>query len=159
MKCPHCGSIDDKVVNSRLTPGGEGIRRRRECLGCGQRFTTMEHLEGVALKVIKRDGRREDFDPRKLRHSLDIACRKLDIETGRLDQIASDIQTALQNRLEKEVRSQEVGEMVLRRLRDLNQIAYVRFASVYRQFRDVSAFAEELAGLKNENTSPEMPTQ
>jgi len=159
MKCPHCGSLDDKVVNSRLGPGGEMIRRRRECLGCGQRFTTMEGLEGVSLKVIKRDGRREDFDLQKLRRGLDIACRKRNIETSLLDRLAAEIQTALQNRLDKEISSQEVGEMVLRRLREIDEVAYVRFASVYRKFRDLSEFEHELEALKgaanNAEATPE----
>lgn len=158
MKCPHCGSLEDKVVNSRLAPGGETVRRRRECLDCGQRFTTMEQMEGVLLKVIKRDGRREDFSLAKLRGGLDIACRKRDIETGRLDQIAADIQTSLQNRLDKEIMSAEIGEMVLLRLREIDDVAYVRFASVYRDFRDISEFAEELKTLRSPTEDDENNT-
>ncbi|MCX7048233.1 MAG: transcriptional regulator NrdR [Candidatus Sumerlaeota bacterium] len=147
MKCPHCGSLDDKVVNSRLTPGGEMIRRRRECLSCQKRFTTIEQIEGISIKVIKRDGRREDFSLGKLHQGLDIACRKRDIPMRKLDELAANIQATLQNRLEKEVSAQEIGEMVLRGLREIDEVAYVRFASVYRKFRDVSEFQQELQAL------------
>ena len=145
--------MDDKVVNSRAVPGGRMIRRRRECLACEQRFTTIEMLEGINLKVVKRDGRREDFDVRKLRGGLDVACRKRDIPTQSLDQLAADIQTELQNMLDKEVSSQQIGEMVLRRLREIDDVAYVRFASVYRKFGDVNEFLQELESLKTRHAA------
>ena len=123
------------------------IRRRRECLACEKRFTTIEQIEGILIKVVKRDGRREDFSVAKLRQGLDIACRKRDIPTHDLDKLASNIQSMLQNRLDKEVSAQEIGEMVLRGLKEIDEVAYVRFASVYRKFRDVSEFQQELQAL------------
>ena len=130
------------------------IRRRRECLACEKRFTTIEQIEGILIKVVKRDGRREDFSVAKLRQGLDIACRKRDIPTHDLDKLASNIQSMLQNRLDKEVSAQEIGEMVLRGLKEIDEVAYVRFASVYRKFRDVSEFQQELQALLRGEKKP-----
>ena len=144
MKCPYCGSDTDKVVDSRSAKNGESIRRRRECLTCNQRFTTYEYIEDVSLNVIKADGSREQFDRKKLLHGIAISCAKRPIPTDRLDEIVDDITRQIETRGEREISSHDIGEMVMERLKVLDEVAYVRFASVYRKFKDKSEFLHEL---------------
>jgi transcriptional repressor NrdR len=144
MKCPYCGLDTDKVVDSRSVKNGESIRRRRECQTCNQRFTTYEYIEDVSLNVIKADGRREPFDRKKLLHGITISCAKRPIPTDKLDEIVDDISHQIESRGEREISSHDIGEMVMARLKVLDEVAYVRFASVYRKFKDKSEFLEEL---------------
>jgi transcriptional repressor NrdR len=137
MKCPYCSQPESKVVDSRDSETGEAIRRRRECLACHKRFTTYERVEAVPLWVVKKDGRREEFNRRKLLGGLVNASTKRDIASAQLEGIVDDVENALRAQNVTEVRSREVGEMVMQHLRTLDEIAYVRFASVYRSFRDV----------------------
>ncbi|HOR27386.1 MAG TPA: transcriptional regulator NrdR [Candidatus Sumerlaeota bacterium] len=150
MKCPACGSIDNKVVNSRLTPDETSIRRRRECLGCGVRFTTYEYVEQTPVMVVKRDGRRQPSDRQKLISGLLRATEKRPVSMEEIERMAHDIEKSLYNAMESEISSMRVGEMVLSRLRKLDEVAYVRFASVYRQFRDIGEFSDEIQGLIRE---------
>ncbi len=147
MKCPYCFYQESKVVDSRPADDGERIRRRRECLRCQKRFTTYEIIETTPLMVIKRDRSREQFSREKILAGLLRACQKRPIPLARLEEIVNDIELALQNTLEHEVDSQVIGEMVLERLKPVDEIAYVRFASVYRQFKDINTFLEELNRL------------
>ena len=147
MRCPYCGSSNDKVVNSRVCQDGDSIRRRRECLDCGKRFTTFEYIEAAELHVVKRDGRRETFDRRKLKTGVWRACEKRPVTEEDIDNMIGSIEKEIQNRMDSEVPSSEIGEMVLKRLRTLDEVAYIRFASVYRAFRDVSQFRDEAANL------------
>jgi len=142
MKCPYCGHKDDKVLDSRSTREGEGIRRRRECLGCSRRFTTYEEIEEMRLIVVKKDQSREPFDRSKILKGMLTACEKRPVSVGQLESAVDDIERALYNRGDKEVRSVEIGDMVIERLQRLDQVAYIRFASVYRQFEDVTQFKE-----------------
>lgn len=142
MKCPYCGHNDDKVLDSRAVREGEGIRRRRECLACARRFTTYEEIEEMRLTVVKRDESREPFDRSKILKGMLTACEKRPVSVAQLENAVDEIERALYNRGEKEVRSVEIGEMVIERLRELDQVAYVRFASVYRKFEDVTQFKE-----------------
>lgn len=142
MKCPYCGHNDDKVLDSRAVREGEGIRRRRECLACSRRFTTYEEIEEMRLTVVKRDERREPFDRSKILKGMLTACEKRPVSVAQLEDAVDEIERALYNRGDKEVRSVEIGEMVIERLRRLDQVAYVRFASVYRKFEDVTQFKE-----------------
>ena len=144
MKCPYCGADTDKVVDSRSSKNGESTRRRRECQKCRQRFTTYEYIENVAINVIKADGKREPFDRKKLYGGIEISCNKLPIPTDRIDEIVDDITRAIEAREEREISSNDIGEMVMARLRKLHEVAYVRFASVYRKFQDKAEFLEEL---------------
>jgi transcriptional repressor NrdR len=137
MRCPFCGTADSKVVDSRDSETGEAIRRRRECLHCAKRFTTYERVEAPALYVVKKDGRREDFSRPKLLSGLIMASKKRELAPARLETIADDIENELRSRNLLEVPSRLVGEMVMERLRELDEIAYIRFASVYRSFKDV----------------------
>ncbi|HEY3297907.1 MAG TPA: transcriptional regulator NrdR [Armatimonadota bacterium] len=142
MKCPYCGHKDDKVLDSRNIKEGEGIRRRRECLECNRRFTTYEQIEDMRLMVVKKDQRREPFDRSKILKGMLTACEKRPVSVEQLETAADEIERALYNRGEKEVGSSEVGDMVIEKLRQRDQVAYVRFASVYRQFEDVTQFKE-----------------
>ena len=153
MKCPFCGSIENKVVNSRLTPDELSIRRRRECLDCTQRFTTYEYVEQTPIIIVKRDGRRQPFDRQKLVGGLVRACEKRPVSLEAIDQVATEVERELQNAMEREVSSLRLGEMILSRLRALDEVAYVRFASVYRQFRDVSEFSDEVQALMRRDTN------
>ena len=144
MRCPYCSLDTDKVVDSRSSKNGQSIRRRRECLKCGQRFTTYEYIEDVSLVVIKNDGGREPFDRKKLLHGISISCTKRPIESEKLDELVDDVKHELESRYEREVSSHDIGEMVMERLKDIDDVAYVRFASVYRKFSDKSDFLEEL---------------
>jgi len=144
MKCPYCRSKRDKVVDSRSIRNNQAIRRRRECLKCRKRYTTYEYVEEIPLMVAKSDGRREAFDRQKILNGLIKACEKRPISLDKLESIVTKIQTQLQNKFVKEVKSKVIGEMVMKHLHSLDEVAYVRFASVYRQFRDVSQFMKEL---------------
>ena len=147
MKCPYCGSDTDKVVDSRSSKNGESIRRRRECQKCGQRFTTYEYIEDVSLNVIKTDGSREPFDRKKLLRGITISCAKRPIPTDKLDEVADQIVREVELRGEREISSKIIGEIVMSHLKNLDEVAYVRFASVYRKFKDKSEFMEELKNI------------
>ena len=149
MKCPFCGHTEDRVVDSRVGRDGEFIRRRRECLKCHRRYTTYEYIEDVLPHVVKRDGRREPFDRQKLRGSLLKACEKRSIAIQAVDNVVADIEAKLHERAEKEISSQELGDMVMEQLQRLDQVAYVRFASVYRQFETPEDFREALQEVKS----------
>ncbi|HSE95174.1 MAG TPA: transcriptional regulator NrdR [Methylomirabilota bacterium] len=156
MKCPFCGHSEDKVVDSRVGRDGEFIRRRRECLRCSRRYTTYEYVEDVLPMVVKRDGRREPFDRAKLRGSILKACEKRSVGVQAVDDVVQDIEARLHERAEKEVSSHELGDLVMARLQELDQVAYVRFASVYRQFKDISQFMDEVKGLiKGQEKKPD----
>jgi len=147
MKCPYCAADDDKVVDSRSMGDGLSIRRRRECLACGKRFTTYEHVDNIPVMVIKRDERREPYQREKLVEGIRIACRKRPVSEDQIEGIASQIELKVNSEFEKEIDSATLGELVMEQLRRLDQVAYVRFASVYRQFKDVNQFIDELKGL------------
>lgn len=147
MKCPFCGELDSKVLDSRAIDDGSAIRRRRECPRCGRRFTTYERLDEVPLIVVKKDGRREAFDRNKVLHGLIRACEKRAVPMERLESLVNEVERELHGRLEREVSSGEIGEMVMERLREVDEVAYVRFASVYRQFKDINRFMQELQKL------------
>ena len=147
MKCPFCNHQKDKVVDSREVGAGDAIRRRRECLSCGRRFTSYERIEEVPYLVIKKDGRREAFDRGKLLSGLHRACEKRPVSAKALSDIVEEIEQLIQEAPDREVEAREVGERVMTRLRELDKVAYVRFASVYRQFEDIEAFMSELRGL------------
>ena len=150
MKCPYCGYLESKVIDSRSAEEGNSIRRRRECLRCQRRFTTYEIMERLPLVVIKRDGSRQTFDKNKLINSMLKSCEKRSVALDQLEAIADDIEQNLQNALEREINTSEIGEMVMERLKSLDEVAYVRFASVYRQFKDINTFMDELAKLLGE---------
>ena len=147
MKCPYCGEIDSKVIDSRPADDGERIRRRRECLVCQKRFTTYEIVETVPLMVVKKDKSREAFNRQKLLNGMMRACEKRPVPLAELEKIAEEIEQDLQNSMEREIRTEDVGEKVMDRLRKVDQVAYVRFASVYRQFKDLDTFMAELNKL------------
>lgn len=147
MRCPFCGHTEDKVVDSRESREGESIRRRRECLACGRRFTSYERVEEVPIVVVKKDGRREPFEAHKLMKGLNLACQKRPVPLARLEELVKDIQARLMERPDREIRSRELGEMVMDELKGLDQVAYVRFASVYRDFKDLPDFVKALEGL------------
>ena len=149
MKCPFCGESEDKVIDSRLSKNGMEIRRRRECLECGRRFTTYERIEEMPLMILKKDGRREEFSRDKVRSGLLKACEKLDISVNTIDNFLDDLERDLKDMGEKEVPASQVGERVMGWLHSQSDIAYVRFASVYREFKDVSDFVAELRSLLN----------
>ena len=144
MKCPFCGHQEDKVMDSRPSKGGSAIRRRRECLKCEKRFTTYEQIEEILPMVVKRDGRREPFDRLKIVAGVRKAVEKRPVSSEKIEALVDDIETALMDRAAKEINSTEIGEMVMNRLKDLDDVAYVRFASVYRQFKDINAFMDEV---------------
>jgi len=147
MKCPFCGHNEDKVIDSRASEEGRSIRRRRECLNCEKRFTTYENIEETSLMVIKKDGRRESFDRKKILAGIKKACEKRPISIQQLEDLTSKIEYTLQAKFEKEVDAAQIGELVMELLYDLDEVAYVRFASVYRQFKDINQFMKELRGL------------
>ena len=147
MKCPYCGTLESKVVDSRPSDEGASIRRRRECLACHKRFTTYETVESLPLIVIKKDGSRQTFDRDKLLGSMLKACEKRSVPLAKLEELAREIEQSLQNDMEREVSSSEIGELVMDRLKSVDEVAYVRFASVYRQFKDISTFMAELNKL------------
>ncbi|MCD8189924.1 MAG: transcriptional regulator NrdR [Clostridiales bacterium] len=147
MKCPFCGYNDSKVVDSRHADEGDSIRRRRVCLSCGKRFTTYETVEQMPLMVIKRDGSRQAFDRQKMLRGMIRACYKRPVSTEVLEQISIEIEQELRNSLTLEVSAEQVGELVMNRLKEVDDVSYVRFASVYRQFRDITTFRDELDKL------------
>jgi transcriptional repressor NrdR len=149
MKCPYCAHLGDKVVDSRESKEGEVIRRRRECLDCGRRFTSYERIDEIPYMVIKKDGTRERFERQKLVSGLLKACEKRPVSTAAIERVADKVESALQERPEKEMSTDEVGRMVMDELKRLDKVAYVRFASVYRQFRDIGEFMSELKDLLN----------
>ena len=150
MKCPFCGYSESKVIDSRPAEEGATIRRRRECLACQKRFTTYEIIERMPLVVVKRDGSRQSFDKVKLINGMVRACEKRPVPLGVLEQIGDDIEQELQSKLEREISTVDVGEMVMARLKDVDEVAYVRFASVYRSFKDINTFMDELTKLLTE---------
>ena len=149
MKCPYCGHLGDKVVDSRESKEGEAIRRRRECLDCGKRFTSYERIDEIAYMVVKKDGSRERFDRPKLVAGLMKACEKRPVSMAALDAVADRVEAVLQERTEKEIGTVEIGGLVMDELKTLDKVAYVRFASVYRHFRDIGEFMSELKDLLN----------
>lgn len=152
MQCPFCQNTDSRVLESRSTEAGQSIRRRRECLKCTHRFTTYERIEFVPITVIKRGGQRESFDRSKLLRGIIRACEKTSIPAGRLETLVDEIETEIQQRLVREVTSQEIGELVLQNLQVLSEVAYVRFASVYRKFQGIRDFVETLNHLQSHVT-------
>jgi transcriptional repressor NrdR len=144
MKCPYCGRKEDKVIDSRATASAAGVRRRRECSGCGRRFTTYEYVEEVSLMVVKKDGRRQPFDRQKIIAGITRACEKRPVGVEKIEEVTARIERALQKKSGREVASSRIGELVMEKLKSLDDVAYVRFASVYRQFRDVGQFMQEL---------------
>ncbi len=144
MRCPYCTHTEDKVIDSRMSGEGLSIRRRRECLKCGKRFTTYEYVEKASMMVIKRDGTRKRFDREKIKEGILKACEKRPVSMDRIDQIVDEIEKEVQKKADMEVKSTEIGNMVMEQLYDLDEVAYVRFASVYRRFKDVSHFMKEL---------------
>jgi transcriptional repressor NrdR len=149
MKCPYCGHLGDKVVDSRESKEGEVIRRRRECLDCGKRFTSYERIDEIPYMVIKKDGSRERFDRHKLIGGLLKACEKRPVSVAALEGIADAVEATLQERPEREISTNDIGAFVMEELKRLDKVAYVRFASVYRHFRDISEFMSELKDLLN----------
>ncbi len=148
MKCPNCGRDEDKVLDSRASLEGSAIRRRRECLACGQRWTTFEYIERVPLMVVKSDGRREVYERDKLISGILLACRKRPISREMVEELVNSIEKELSDEYRLEIESKDLGEMVLERLLSLDEVAYVRFASVYRKFENVDQFSEELKNLR-----------
>ena len=148
MRCPKCGVLDDKVVDSRSVREGFGVRRRRECLGCHHRFSTYESVILNDLMVIKRNGVRQEFDIDKIRRGVELACRKLSVSAEDIDHLVEELSLALQRDFDKEVPAAEIGNRVMKALRELDSVAYVRFASIYRNFKDVDEFIEEIRALR-----------
>lgn len=147
MRCPYCENIDTRVIDSRPTEEGHAIRRRRECDSCNKRFTTYEKVEEITFMVIKKDGSREAFDRNKVMNGIIKACEKRPVSVASIEKIVSDIERGLNNMMEKEVASKLIGEVIMEHLKDLDEVAYVRFASVYRQFTDVNTFVAEIDKL------------
>jgi len=147
MKCPFCGQEKDRVVDSRPSQDGRSVRRRRECESCGKRFTTYEYIEEVPLTVIKNDGRREPFNRQKLQRGIELACKKRPISAEKIASMVDEIEEELQSLSKTEITSKQVGETVMKKLKDLDEVAYVRFASVYHKFKDINEFMNELKNL------------
>ena len=150
MKCPYCGFTESKVIDSRPTDESSAIRRRRECLKCGKRFTTYEKLESVSIVVIKKDLSRQEFDRNKILKGIITACEKRPISLAQMEKVADDIESELYLSMEREVDTATIGEKVMKKLRELDDVAYVRFASVYKRFDDIETFMKELEGMKND---------
>ena len=150
MKCPYCAHLESKVVDSRPSDEGTSIRRRRECLACHKRFTTYETIESLPLVVIKKDGSRQSFDRSKLLGSMLKACEKRSVPLSVLEQMAAEIEQTLQNEMDREIPSARVGELVMEKLKGVDEVAYVRFATVYRQFKDINTFMAEITRLLEE---------
>ena len=159
MRCPHCGFKEDKVVDSRATLEESSIRRRRECLKCGKRFTTYEYVEEVSLMVIKKDDRREPFDRKKILSGVMKACEKRPVSIEKMEDIVTEVERAIQKKFDREVPSTRIGEFVIERLKRLDDVAYVRFASVYRQFKDVGQFMQELQDMFVAGKSKKKPAR
>lgn len=147
MRCLYCGNLESKVVDSRSTEDGTAIRRRRECLNCGRRFTTYEKIESVPIIVVKKDGSRQPYDREKLQRGIMNACASRPVSIDMVDHMLDEIETTVHNSLEREVSSVRIGEMVMDRLRKIDEVSYVRFASVYKQFKDIDTFKAELEKL------------
>ena len=150
MKCPYCGDQDSKVIDSRHSEDGASIRRRRECLACQKRFTTYETVESLPIIVVKKDGSRQSFDRTKILNGMVRACEKRPVSMAEMEAAVTDIEQVMQNSLEREISSSEIGELVMERLKPLDEVAYVRFASVYRQFKDINSFMQELNKILDE---------
>ena len=150
MKCPFCGDQDSKVVDSRHSDDGLNIRRRRECMKCQRRFTTYEYVETLPIIVVKRDGSRQSFDKNKILNSMMRAFDKRKVETADLDRIATEIEQTIQNSLEREVTSDKIGEMVMERLKPIDEVAYIRFASIYHRYQDAGSFMREISKFLEE---------
>lgn len=150
MKCPFCGKLDNKVIDSRLAKNGDAIRRRRECIICGRRFTTYEHIEEIPIMIIKKDGRREVFSREKVCTGMKKACEKRDISINVIEEFVDELERDLKETGEKEIPSRTIGEKMMTKLQELDDVAYVRFASVYREFKDVNDFVAELKSLLSE---------
>ena len=151
MRCPYCAHPESKVVDSRPADEGASIRRRRECLSCSKRFTTYETVESLPMVVVKRDGSRQTFDRRKLVNGMLRACEKRPVSVAQLEKLGEEIEQELQNSLEREISTEHVGELVMDKLKGVDEVAYVRFASVYRQFKDINTFMRELNKLLDED--------
>lgn len=150
MRCPFCGNIDSKVLDSRPTEEDTSIRRRRECIACGQRFTTYERIEKVPIIVIKKDGTRQSYDRTKMLNGMIRACEKRPVPLSELEKSCDNIEKKIYNSLEREIDSKKIGELVMEELKKIDEVSYVRFASVYRQFKDVNSFMDELKNLLDE---------
>jgi len=144
MRCPYCGDTEDKVIDSRMSAGGENIRRRRECEKCERRFTTYEYIEETPLMVVKRDGSRQRFDREKIKCGIIKACEKRTVSMDQIEKIVEDVEREVRRKADREIKSTEIGNFVMEQLYDIDEVAYVRFASVYRRFKDVSHFMREL---------------
>lgn len=151
MKCPFCGHMEDKVIDSRPTEEGSAIRRRRECIKCSSRFTTYEKIEDTPLMVIKKDGTRQIFDRNKVVNCVMKACSKRPVSLQQAEDLAHEVEQQIMNTVKREVNSSEIGELIMCHLKELDEVAYVRFASVYKQFKDVDTFMEELSKIIHEN--------
>lgn len=154
MKCPFCKQDEDKVVDSRSSGAGLVIRRRRECLKCHRRYTTYEKIERATIRVVKKDGRREDFDVKKILSGLEKACQKRPVPTAKLEEIAAEIENQIYEKFDNEVPANEIGKMVMEKLRDLDKVAYIRFASVYREFKDITDFMKEMTPMLQPGAEP-----
>ena len=150
MRCPFCGDLESKVVDSRRSEDGQNIRRRRECLNCQRRFTTYEMVESLPIIVVKRDGTRQNFDRNKIINSMIRAFDKRKVDINDLDHIATEIEQTIQNTLEREISTDRLGEMVMERIKPMDEVAYIRFASVYRRFQDVNSFVREVSRFLEE---------
>ena len=150
MRCPYCGDLESKVVDSRRSEDGQSIRRRRECLNCQRRFTTYEIVESLPIIVVKRDGTRQNFDRNKILNSMIRAFDKRKVDISDLDRITTEIEQTIQNTLEREITTDQLGEMVMERIKPLDEVAYIRFASVYRRFQDVGSFVREVSRFLEE---------
>jgi len=148
MKCPFCNKPDSRVIDSRSSDEGRSIRRRRECSGCGKRFTTYEMIEKMPLMVVKNDGRRETFDRNKLLNGIVRSCDKRDIPTAKIITLCNEIERKIRNSMSREIASIDIGEIVMEHLKNFDEVAYIRFASVYRKFKDINSFQDELEGLR-----------
>lgn len=153
MKCPYCDHMESKVVDSRPTDEGQAIRRRRECVNCEKRFTTYENIEEIPIIVVKRDGNRQSYNRNKLLNGIIKSCEKRPVSLSTIESIVDNIEKKISNSLEKEITSIEIGEMVMNKLKDVDEVSYVRFASVYRQFKDVNSFMDELKKLLDESNN------
>jgi transcriptional repressor NrdR len=154
MRCPKCTSIEDKVIDSRISKEGSTIRRRRECLECGHRYSTTENLVRDGISVIKRDGRREEFSREKLLHAVRAACHKRPVDAEQITMLIEDVIDVLEAQFESEIPSAAIGDAVMQRMRTVDQVAYVRFASVYKEFRDVGEFVDEISALSKHKKNP-----
>ncbi|HNX90349.1 MAG TPA: transcriptional regulator NrdR [Candidatus Omnitrophota bacterium] len=144
MRCPYCGKTEDKVIDSRMSSEGINIRRRRECLDCGKRFTTYEYIEEEPLMVIKRDGTRQRFDRERIKNGVIKACEKRPVSIEQIEELVDEVEKGVQRKADREIKSTEIGNLVMEKIYNLDEVAYVRFASVYRRFKDVSHFMDEL---------------